>query len=314
MGPTTLAIDAGQTTVKVRLGDGLGLEYPGIRPDVSLLRQLAEVIELVAGHGNGMPIEVAVGAAALSRAVDEDAADLLDSCSGFGVRRVSLAPDAVTSFLGAVGDRYGVVVAAGTGAVTLGVSGRAVARVDGWGHVMGDAGSGYWIGREALNAVMRAHDGRGSATVLTDAAQRLFPRLDTAYMGLLTNPDRVRVVASLSLDVFDLAASDVIAADILDRAGLELAKAASTAVRRIGEDHQSNPLICLIGGVLGPGPVRTACVAALRVQWPEFDPCSAIGDGLAGAWLLPGLAREHPLANQVAVASTPANGGSSHGT
>ncbi len=46
-----------------------------------------------------------------------------------------------------------------------------VARVDGWGNIMGDAGSGYWIGREALDAVMRAYDGRGPQTALTDVVR-----------------------------------------------------------------------------------------------------------------------------------------------
>lgn len=304
MRPTILAIDAGQTVVKVRFGDLLDFRYPGVRAEVSLLPQLASVISLVAAHGDGTPIDVAVGAAALTRADDNDAAALLELCRPSGVVRVSLTPDSVTSFLGAIGDQYGVVVAAGTGAVTLGVSARAVARVDGWGHVMGDAGSGYWIGREALDAAMRAYDGRGPATALTEVAERLFPRLDAAYMDLLTNPDRVRVVASLSPDVFDMAASDRIAAEILVRAGQEIAHAAATAVRRIGEDHRANPLICLIGGVLGPGPVREACVTALRDQWPEFVPHPASGDGLSGARLLPYLPREHPLSSHVAVAST----------
>ena len=47
-------------------------------------------------------------------------------------------------------------------------SGRA-ARAGGWGYVLGDEGSGYWLGRQALRAVMRAADGRGPATT-ADAA------------------------------------------------------------------------------------------------------------------------------------------------
>ncbi len=305
MRPIILAIDAGQTAVKVRFADLPDFKYPGVRAEVGLLSQLVRVIRLVASHGDGTPIDVAVGAAALSRADDTDATALLELCKPSGVVRVSLTPDSVTSFLGAIGDQRGVVVAAGTGAVTLGVGARSVARVDGWGYVMGDAGSGYWIGREALDAVMRAHDGRGPATALTEAAQRLFPRLDAAYMELLTNPDRVRVVASLSPGVFDMAATDRIAAGILVRAGQELAHAAVTAVNRIGEEDQANPVICLIGGILGPGPVRAACVRALRDHWPEFAPHPASGDSLAGAHQLPSLLREHPLSSHVAVAPSP---------
>ena len=58
---------------------------------------------------------------------------------------------------------------AGTGSIVYGrnASGLA-ARAGGWGHMIGDEGSGYWIGREALAAVVRAADGRGPA----DAAHR----------------------------------------------------------------------------------------------------------------------------------------------
>ena len=50
------------------------------------------------------------------------------------------------------------------------------ARAGGWGHMIGDEGSGYWIGREALAAVMRASDGRGPATRLTARDPRALQR------------------------------------------------------------------------------------------------------------------------------------------
>ena len=57
---------------------------------------------------------------------------------------------------------------AGTGSIAYGrdAEGRA-ARAGGWGYVLGDEGSGYWLGRQALRAVVRSSDGRGPATALT---------------------------------------------------------------------------------------------------------------------------------------------------
>src|SRR5882762_9352784 len=58
-------------------------------------------------------------------------------------------------------------IIAGTGAIVYGRNaGGEAARAGGWGHMIGDEGSGYWIGREALAAVMRGADGRGPATAL----------------------------------------------------------------------------------------------------------------------------------------------------
>jgi len=63
---------------------------------------------------------------------------------------VLVTDDAVTAHLGALGGEPGVVVAAGTGAIALGVGeSGASARADGWGTLLGDDGGGYWIGRRS---------------------------------------------------------------------------------------------------------------------------------------------------------------------
>ena len=59
---------------------------------------------------------------------------------------------------------------------------------------MGDAGSGYWIGRAALEAVMRAYDGRGPQTALTPVVLADFPALEDAYIELQADDERVGLV------------------------------------------------------------------------------------------------------------------------
>ena len=63
----------------------------------------------------------------------------------------------------------GVVFIAGTGSIAYGINeaGKSV-RVGGWGHLLGDEGSGYWVGRKGLTAALRAYDGRGRNTRLVD--------------------------------------------------------------------------------------------------------------------------------------------------
>ena len=62
----------------------------------------------------------------------------------------------------------GVVIIAGTGSIAYGRNARSeAARAGGWGYMLGDEGSGYWIGRAALRAVLRDADRRGPATALT---------------------------------------------------------------------------------------------------------------------------------------------------
>ena len=166
---------------------------------------------------------------------DADAGRLLALVRDTGVRSATLAHDSTTSFLGALGDARGAVVAAGTGVVTLAVGRDAVARVDGWGYIMGDAGSGYWIGREALDAVMRAYDGRGPATALTDPVRERWPELPEAYIDLQAAEDRVQIVASFAVEVARLAMEgDSVSQAITERAAAELALSVTTSLRRVG--------------------------------------------------------------------------------
>ncbi|WDV55216.1 BadF/BadG/BcrA/BcrD ATPase family protein [Streptomyces coeruleorubidus] len=67
----------------------------------------------------------------------------------------------------------GLALVAGTGAVAMRITGRrGTATVDGDGWLLGDDGSGFWIGRAAVRAALRMADGRGAPTVLAEAVGR----------------------------------------------------------------------------------------------------------------------------------------------
>jgi N-acetylglucosamine kinase-like BadF-type ATPase len=305
-----MAIDAGQTGIKVRTG-GQDLVFPGIHTSQPLLPQLAAVA-LAAVDRTGVPASVVTAGVSGLTAREADAESLLAHIRPTGAREVILAHDSTTSFLGALGDARGAVVAAGTGVVTLAVGASAVARVDGWGHLMADAGSGYWIGREALDAVMREFDGRGPATALRAVAEERWPALDQAYIDLQADPDRVRVVASFAEHVARLASEgDAVSQHITVRAGDELAHSVETALRRVsdegskpgsGESSGAHFSVCAIGGVFRSPQLHTAFashVAASELDVALVDPR---GGGIEGTVALAGLGPEHPLAHAISIA------------
>ena len=226
-------------------------------------------------------------------------AELWDATSTFGVKEVHLAHDSVTSYLGALGDDRGVVVAAGTGVVSLAVGARSVARIDGWGNLIGDAGSGYWIGRAALDAAMRAYDGRGAATAIMQVMQHEFPDLETAYMELQADPGRVRRIAAYSRFITELSPTDSVARLIVEEAAAELVLAAATGLSRVGEDEEESPVVCGIGGVLNAPEIRSRFDRGLRDRWPLVDIRLAVGNGLTGATLLPLLSPDGALRSHV---------------
>lgn len=288
-----IAVDAGQTAIKMRIvRHGAApheVRMPGVRSDRLVLPQVAEAIAQAAASASVQPHAVAVGASALTSA-EEDAADLARLLPFEAA--VRLTHDSVTSFLGALGHRPGAVIAAGTGVVTLAVGPRGLARVDGWGYIMGDAGSGYWIGREALDAVMRAYDGRGPGTSLAEKVREWWPDLEQAYVQLQADPDRVRVVASLARAVADASETDEVAAAISQRAGRELAHSAAVALGRVGAEA---PIVATTGGVFSSSRIVDAFGDALRSALPDARMVRSQGDGLDGAALLLDLDPAHPL-------------------
>jgi N-acetylglucosamine kinase-like BadF-type ATPase len=296
-----LAIDAGQTGIKTRLVRPDGVRdalFSGVLTDRPLLGQLTHVVEAVSRDSGTTPHTVTFGVSGLTDA-DEEARALLQHPTLAGVQRVVVTHDSVTSFLGALGDQYGAVVAAGTGVVTLGVGPEHSTRVDGWGYIMGDAGSGYWIGRAALDAVMRAHDGRGPATSLTAVAQERWADLSSAYIALQASEDRVRIVASFAAPTALLAATgDEVAERICREAAGELALAALTALRVT--EAPADAAVAAIGGVFGSDLIRTAFADSVRSEAPDARFVSPQGSGLDGAVALAGLGPRHPLRERFA--------------
>lgn len=309
----TLSIDAGQTGTKVRIERTgrapLERVVPGVRTDEPLLPQLVSVALAVAeGTGDSFDV-VSTGVSGLTTR-EADADELLALLSELGVRRVLLAHDSVTSFLGTMGDQRGAVVAAGTGVVTLGVSRTKVARVDGWGNIMGDAGSGYWIGREGLDAAMRAHDGRGAPTALLDLLRAHWPDPETAYIQLQADPARVSVVASFAEHVARLASDDAVAAQICLHAARELSHSARTALVRVADDDSAGagpagetPAVSAIGGVFESRIIRERFEELVVEAVPGVRVVQPRGTGLDGANALQSLVEEHPLRTLISVAT-----------
>lgn len=297
-----LSMDAGQTGTKVRLhgSDGSTRDdlLPGVLTDRPLAPQLAEIAERLSQAAGAAPDTIAIGVSGVTDVLSETES-LLRHPALADVRRVIVAHDSVTSFLGVLGDRQGAVIAVGTGVVTLGVGPRSAVRVDGWGNIMGDAGSGYWIGREALDAVMRAYDGRGEATALTPLVRERWPDLEGAYTSLQADSDRVRLVASFAAPTATLAAEgDPIARRICENAAAELALSVTSALQTT--TAPADAAVGAIGGVLRSDLIRSAFEAAVRAARPAVRFAPPVGTGLDGVDALVELASDHPLRGRLA--------------
>ncbi|NGN64457.1 ATPase [Streptomyces sp. A7024] len=257
----------------------------GIDAD-SLLEQvlpLAEKLLSEADAGPGDVTAACVGAAGMASLGDDLRARLPGMLHrALGVRRLALAADGVTAYAGALGQRPGAVVAAGTGMIAVGTAldESGWKRADGWGHLLGDCGGGAWIGRAGLEAAMRAHDGRdGGSAALLERLAAVFGSAPAMPGQLYPRPDRPAVLASFAPEVAACAETDEVAADILREAARHIAAAAAAVCPR-----ERGSSVALTGGLFRIGaPLLDPLHARLHEVLPEADIAAAAGDPLDGS-------------------------------
>jgi N-acetylglucosamine kinase-like BadF-type ATPase len=288
-----LGIDAGGTKTLCLLADETGrIIAEGLGPganfhtsgDVELEHALRQVIHTAIGDRGIAPAAVCVGIAGVDR---ENEGRIVRTMIQRSVpaSRVVVVSDALIALEAGAGDSAGIVVISGTGSIAYGRNARLeAARSGGWGHIIGDEGSGYWIGRQALSAVVRAVDGRGPVTRLKDDV--------LAHFGIEDISGLPRIVYDLDLPRMSVAAlgpvvqhasglGDPVATDILERAAEELTRAARSVAVRLDMVDEAFVFV-LAGGVFRVVPSlvdaltrRLVAVAPRsRVQLLDREPAS----------------------------------------
>lgn len=145
--------------------------------------------------------------------------------------------DAVIALYSGTMGKAGIVQISGTGSITYGINGQGKrGRIGGWGHFVGERGSGYGLGHDALQAVFSAHDHMGPETALTELIidhfrvtelSRIIPSIYQA-----NNPKET--VASLGRLVMKAADSDDdVAKQIIEQNGLHIGKSITTLIKQL---------------------------------------------------------------------------------
>ncbi|MFC8509282.1 N-acetylglucosamine kinase [Streptomyces sp. NPDC057411] len=286
-----VGVDAGGTRTRARLAEaasgrvlGEGAGGPGnalsVAPD-ALVRHLVDALRGAAPSGGSVAAVVGGFAGGGPGGGRERALLALTAAlseAGLRAGHVEVRGDADVAFAAGRGaPAAGLVLIAGTGAAGARVvDRRAVSAVDGDGWLLGDAGSGFWLGREALRAVLRGLDGRGPWTALAGPVGELCGGLSKEHVVRYAYAAEPVRLASLSPVVVEVAgAGDVVASGLLDRAAEELGSTVRALKPRFGE-----PLVTT-GGLLGPdGPLLGRLAARVAGLGLVPDP---VPDGLGGA-------------------------------
>ena len=255
-----LGIDAGGTKTVCLLADehgrvvsegrgpGANLHASG---ELAVEKVLHEVMETAIGDRAIAPSAICLGIAGVDRKDDARIVHAIMRRIG-DKSRLLVVNDALIALVAGTGDSPGIVIVAGTGSIAYGRNANFdAARAGGWGHIIGDEGSGYWIGREALAAIMRAVDGRGPATRLVEDVLAHFHIDDASELPRIVY-DREWPRASVAAlgPVVQRASQrgDAVATRMLERAAEELVLAAGSVAAKLNMRGDAFPFI-LAGGV-----------------------------------------------------------------
>jgi N-acetylglucosamine kinase-like BadF-type ATPase len=237
------------------------------------------------------PCAAAQAAASLTRAVLQDAAPgvrasaLCCGLAGAGraqeqeaVRiglmredvadRVIVVGDAATALEDAFGDGPGVLLIAGTGSIAYArADDGAMIRTGGWGLLLGDEGSGYSVGLQALRAVARTADGRSEPTLLTAAVLAGAACTEPGELIRFAAGAAKADIAALAPTVLNCADRGDVAAQTIRRDAIAaLVELATTAAHRAA---LSAPRFAFTGGLLAPeAPLREPVAQQLLQTLP----------------------------------------------
>ena len=295
-----LGLDLGGTSSRALLADqhghrlGVGTAAGG-NPTAHPLPDALAAIEtaLRAALGTSDPDRVTaavIGMAGVGRMAEPDVRD------AFGAmwRRVGLrcpyrvVADVVVAFAAGTPAPDGTLLLAGTGAAAAQLRDRTTVRIaDGHGWLLGDLGSGFWLGREAVRATLAHLDGWAQTSPLVRQVLSELLGVDHVppsreAVSAVVNAVHARppvALARLASVVCEAATSDPVAADIVTRAVGHLIDSANRV--RTGD----GPLV-LAGSLLtADTPLAAELRAAAQTQWPGVTIATAT-DGAAGAvWL-----------------------------
>ncbi len=294
-----VGVDAGATSTRA-LAVGLdgtvvgrgasGGGNPNSHPPEIAGKRVAEAVR-DAMAGGGEVLACVLGMAGASKFTDPAVvATFTAALRDVGVGcRIDIVSDAEVAFASGTAEPDGVVVIGGTGSVAARIADhRMISWVGGLGWMLGDEGSAYWMGREAVRVTLRRLQTGEPPSPLGEAVLReslpgltsmAEPRLANRLITAANAQPPIRL-ARFAETVSEHCGTDPVAARIVEQAGELLAKLAMDA--RPADER--TPIV-LAGSVIGPGsPVGVALRAALARYTPV--PVVFAPDGTVGAaWL-----------------------------
>jgi len=262
-----LGFDGGGTKTELLAVDLQGKELysaqggPSNPKAVTETQMLEHLVSLLseAIHSNALKGHhcraVALGLAGMATNQEQQQADtlirhsfhkLLPDMSSFYITH-----DAQIALMAGLGRQHGIIAIAGTGAIVYGLTPTGnQKRAGGWGHILGDKGSGYEIGLMTLQQVMLAYDNVAAPTLLTERVLQHYGLNEPPDLRQLMYQPHIQkkhIAEAASVCIYAAIEGDTVATDIITRAAHDLASL--TAALRHQDDWLATSEVAVTGSI-----------------------------------------------------------------
>jgi glucosamine kinase len=304
-----LGIDGGGTKTRCVLGDEMTVLATAMSGGSNIVRlgetqareALHTAIRQVCATANISPAQISavcIGAAGADRPeiVAKIRAILTELISETALPKIEVVGDMTIALEAACGAGPGVIAIAGTGSIAYGRDATGhTARAGGWGFAVSDEGSGHWIGRRAISAILSAHD-QGLETTLSAMvlqAWKLNSLDELVQQANSTPPPDFPRLFPIVLRAAD--EDDSVARSLLTDAGAKLGSLAAIVVHRLAHNTPAARLtvsmlpvatlpVAMTGSVFRQSPdVRRVFYNTLQTSLPGIDVRQDIVDPIEGA-------------------------------
>ena len=308
-----LGIDGGGTKTRCVLGDEMTVLATAMSGGSNIVRlgetqareALHTVIRQVCATANISPAQISavcIGAAGADRPeivakIRAILAELIsETAPETALPKIEVVGDMTIALEAACGAGPGVIAIAGTGSIAYGRDATGhTARAGGWGFAVSDEGSGHWIGRRAVSAILSAHD-QGLETTLSAMvlqAWKLNTLDELVQQANSTPPPDFPRLFPIVLRAAD--EDDSVARSLLTDAGAKLGSLAAIVVHRLANNTPAAMLtgsmipvatlpVAMTGSVFRQSPdVRRVFYNTLQTSLPGIDVRQDIVDPIEGA-------------------------------
>lgn len=292
-----MGIDGGGTKTKLLLTDASGrliFEEEGGPSNInvtgyeSVKQVLGEMVLRALNKTGAVPsdcLSLCMGATGAGRKTEKEKIKEIFKTLGFECQ-ITITDDATIALYGGLGGKAGIMVISGTGSICLGRNNEGrIYRCGGWGHIIGDEGSGYDIGRNILISIMRGFDGREPQSAMTPMVLK--------HLSLDNPEELVEYVYRRGISKKEIAAlavfadagcevKDAAAMKIIERSAEEIHCAVVTVINKLGFTGKVE--VCVGGGVLTKSKfLRESFTRLLNQSHPDAQVITMRKDAAWGA-------------------------------